>query len=631
MKIIKYLPILLLTFYACEDDITNEEKKEIFISQNIPIIKNRNIDIENSLDLFFKIKDQDGNYITENIFEVVYEEQNETIEISLSIKDEFSDKFYFSSGGSIFSSIFGNCNSDQELDLIGENQPDYQNMLEVLCDNSDFNFIDSENIVIPITFHLLKDCKLDKFENKEDRIIDRTNKLNNYFSDAKISFTLKGFDDFSVDHFPTSSYNILDQTRADEVDMPYDENSINIYVADLISSSIDCAGERNGVALYPDNEIRTNRIFIETIAFSNLESDDPEGFLLAHELGHTFSLMHTFQSFQIFGVDIPIINCDSNQCLEFNDGICSTPISDYELDFSLPCENPMVKNLMSYSPKTHPQCSNYEFTNEQNRRMRFAAQYWYSDLFETKLFSDFQNIEDVFISDESISSIEFSDDGLNFYYTSGNILYHYELNNPFDFSNGILTEEVNVPNHPKSVQISNDGTILIVHYENGNGDVFREYSLDSPFNVTNMTVTSSKFNWYEIRRQSHLVENSQSFIYSQCDYFSVVSLSLKKLDISNTTINESQFVGGVSTNPICFNSFAFTPEGYEVYGAGNSDNILRKHKLGAPFDLSTLNIDNPIDTYQLKTGERIFYLSSEEEMFFTLRNEEGNFIISKYY
>ncbi len=628
MKIIKYLPILLLTFYACEDDTIRSEKKEIAISQNIPFIKNINIDIQNNIDLLFKIKDEENNLVDSSILNISFERLPEEFKISLSIKEEYSNQYSFSSGFSIYDVVVPLCKLDSELEKIGENEPDIHNMFNALCNNLEsFNFSASESIIIPLTFHLLEGSKLERFEAKEDRIIDRINKLNNYFSDAKISFTLKGFDDFSVDHFPSSSYNILDQTRADELDMPYDEHSISIYVADRISSSIFCSSARQGVALFPDSEIRTNRIFLETFAFSNLESDDPDGFLIAHELGHTFSLLHTFEN----NLSNLNIDCPANSCLESDDSICDTPISQPTLDSSLPCNDVKVKNLMSYSPKTHPQCSSYEFTNEQNRRMRFAAQYWYSDLIETKLFSDFQNIEDVFTSEESISSIEFSDDGLNFYYTSGNTLYHYELNNPLDLSNRILTETVNVPNHPKSIQISNDGTILIVHYENGNGDVFREYSLESPFNVTNMTVTSSKFNWYEIRRQSHLAENSQSFIYSQCDYFSIVSLSLKKLDISNTTINESQFVGGVSTNPICFNSFAFTPEGYEVYGADNLDNILRKYKLSAPFDLSTLDIDNAIDTYQLRPGERIFYLSSEEEMFFTLRNEEGNFIISKYY
>lgn len=627
------LLFLCILFTTCTKDDTSieivEEQTILTITKNIPLIKSTDFISTENLDIIFKIVDEENNRLQINdIFNVQITDNADDVTIELEIKEVYENQYQISSGGNILSnfisSIFNKCLFNNELDIIGENVSDTSAMLQVLCENSDYGITNAEIAKIPLTFQILQDSKLAKMDVSDlNNLLElKINKVNEYFSNSKIEFTVGNVNVFNVSHF--SNYNVLDQTRADEADIPYDENSINIYVADYIGPTLECTSKRQGVAQFPDINFRTNRVFIEVWGFLN--NIDPNTRLLTHELGHTFSLFHNFQNSPPGG----FINCSNNNCLENDDTVCDTANGELDLDPNIVCDDNRVKNLMSYSQNSHPQCNNSEFTFEQNTRMRFTANYWYSNLIVTKKFNDFTQIDDVFAKNEPIYSIEFSDNGSHFYYADINTLYHYSLQNAFDLSNATLIEQTTIPNYSRSVQISNNGLKLFVHYRNGNGDVFREYSLVNPFNITDMNVVSTKSNWYNTRKQSQLVENSNSFVFSLCDYFSNTVELLSKLDVSNDAIGDSSSIGGVSTKPICFNSFSFTPEGYAIYGA-DTDNIIRKYKLSSPFDLSTINTDNEIDNFQLRNGEKIFYLSSEEEMFFTLRNENNEFIIGKYH
>src|SRR5690606_37826802 len=111
-----------------------------------------------------------------------------------------------------------------------------------------------------------------------------------------------------------------------------------------------------------------------------------------------------------------ITTCNQ-QSLCSNDGICQTPESPVRPSASSTCADIIVNNLMSYSGlyNTWHECER-EFVHEQNKRMRFAAEYWMSDIFcEDSQISQSLNLYNydgvIFESNEFLSDIFVTDDG----------------------------------------------------------------------------------------------------------------------------------------------------------------------------------------------------------------------------
>lgn len=244
------------------------------------------------------------------------------------------------------------------------------------------------------------------------------------------------------------------------------------------------------------------------------------------------------------------------------------------------------------------------------------------------------NREDI-LSKEKMVAFEFSSDGLHFYYSTASTIYHYSLTTPFDLTNMTFKGEQIVAdgsnNYIKNIQISDNGNKFFVLMGYRGNFRLSEYKTQEPFVILNMTNPSQLVrNGESTSRFIELVQSSKSIIKCNCDYYSSVSEYLIKYNIENTLIADAEVTQSVSTkSAICFNSFSFSPDGMLIYASENTDNLLRKYKLSTPFDLETIDLNNEMGNIQLRQGERIFFLLNENT-FFTLRNENGVGIITKY-
>ena len=165
--------------------------------------------------------------------------------------------------------------------------------------------------------------------------------LNDKFRDAHIEFYIERVTTSDLPNFHAIQSNNKGQLRQLCQGDRYNHKGINIYVVDKILS--DSGEDEAGHALFPDNELRLNAVFIRIDNINNVNT-------IAHELGHFFGLLHTHE-------------CAGMSTDEAgNDGINDTEPDPYEAVINGkhdPCNFPNFKyqgrnyrlptdNLMSY-------------------------------------------------------------------------------------------------------------------------------------------------------------------------------------------------------------------------------------------------------------------------------------------
>ena len=198
-------------------------------------------------------------------------------------------------------------------------------------------------------------------------------RLNQEFANANIQFYLCGSTPNYINNNTYYNFNNADESvlcSANDV-----SNAINIYFTETIASG---GTPVSGYAYFPDNSTVTNRIFIR----SNTVLDNRT---FAHEMGHYFNLLHTFQA-----SNGPIANRElvvqppnsSVNCATKGDFLCDTPADPYGRSPDsvklLGCSyigtvrdaqgqlfTPLLSNIMSYYPTN---CGN-DFTSGQHGRM----------------------------------------------------------------------------------------------------------------------------------------------------------------------------------------------------------------------------------------------------------------------
>lgn len=134
---------------------------------------------------------------------------------------------------------------------------------------------------------------------------------NTFFSPIGVSFKLCAWEevpDYNLDNLDLDEINEFDEMRV----LHFDKNRINIYIHNDIGGLTLCGfAELSGIA----NE--------EQGTFIALKKECPGA--LAHELGHIFGLLHTFE-----GNGSELV--DGSNCETEGDGICDTPADPYILD-----------------------------------------------------------------------------------------------------------------------------------------------------------------------------------------------------------------------------------------------------------------------------------------------------------
>ena len=237
---------------------------------------------------------------------------------------------------------------------------------------------------VPIFFHLVGDAG-GNGKHKERLVLDQLCKLNEAYAPLDIRFYLnphpiQGLFDYSINKdevYTTQTNTTLMQNRRHS-------NALNVYVVNAAESGNNQPGTT--LAYYT-----SQRDWIVSRK-DQINGNNNNG-TLAHEIGHFFSLNHTFFGYESdpFGPDDPtwpvapvfapngggVVTERQNgsNCLTAADEICDTP-PDYNFGFEQgDCStynagakdplsevvNPMENNFMSYFSN----CSNYAFTAQQ--------------------------------------------------------------------------------------------------------------------------------------------------------------------------------------------------------------------------------------------------------------------------
>ncbi|WP_375446888.1 GEVED domain-containing protein [uncultured Fibrella sp.] len=201
--------------------------------------------------------------------------------------------------------------------------------------------------------------------------------LNKLYQPVNIAFYMQGTQPDYIDNTTYFDFDDSEETLADSQDVL---TAINIYVTNTLSyAGVNVAG----YAYYPGSSMYSNRIFIISSQLS--------GVSLAHEMGHYFNLLHTFQSNRSTSVanrELVIRPGEPQNgrpfapnCTLTGDLVCDTPADPYGisgatisnclytgaiLDANGDLFKPMIANIMSYNSA----CSqNSLFTDGQYDRI----------------------------------------------------------------------------------------------------------------------------------------------------------------------------------------------------------------------------------------------------------------------
>lgn len=232
-----------------------------------------------------------------------------------------------------------------------------------------------EMISYDIKFHIVKapvSTELKKIDNK--MLQDAIKNLNRVFAQVNIRFNHVGTDTLrSSKKLEDLYYNIWNPETDAFFDQYNQANMVNVY---LMENSSD-GSYLNGFTYPVDLELTTGRNR-DLICIANRTLDN--GKTLVHEMGHFFTLLHTFHVSNCSGCKTEE-RADGSNCSTSGDLICDTPADPADINFVdvRTCTyygnlkdnrgslyRPIINNFMSY----YDACCDYKFTAQQYSLMR---------------------------------------------------------------------------------------------------------------------------------------------------------------------------------------------------------------------------------------------------------------------
>ncbi len=202
---------------------------------------------------------------------------------------------------------------------------------------------------IPVRFHVVRESDGTTSSNPIDFVKVLAN-INSYSIDARVRYFLVE-DPIYVDN---SAHTILPNTTEDNIVNLFGTtlNAVQVYVVEELNPGVA------GYAYYPNPAATSNRIFLRADYVNN-----QKGTTVAHELGHFFSLPHTFQGTENGPTDPEAENVartgPNSNCDVGGDSFCDTEADPN--DFIVGCDytgtitdvngeeyTPLTDNIMSY-------------------------------------------------------------------------------------------------------------------------------------------------------------------------------------------------------------------------------------------------------------------------------------------
>lgn len=232
-----------------------------------------------------------------------------------------------------------------------------------------------EMISYDIKFHIVKaptSTELKKIDNK--MLQEAIKNLNRVFAQINIRFNHVGTDTLrSSKKLEDLYYNVWSPETDAFFDQYNQRNMVNVY---LLENSSD-GSYLNGFTYPVDLELTTGRNR-DLVCIANRTLDN--GKTLVHEMGHFFTLLHTFHVSNCSGCQTEE-RADGSNCSSTGDLICDTPADPADINFVdvRTCSyygnikdnrgglyRPIINNFMSY----YDACCDYKFTNQQYSLMR---------------------------------------------------------------------------------------------------------------------------------------------------------------------------------------------------------------------------------------------------------------------
>lgn len=200
---------------------------------------------------------------------------------------------------------------------------------------------------IPIQFHVTRTSDGQDQAVSDANILNVLDQLNAAFADINMSFSACGETKF-IDN--TGLHTNFDKDADDSKLDQYDDNFVlNFYLVGNLDGL-------NGYAKFPEDQI--DRVVVE--AENALTST------VVHEVGHYFSLLHTYSTSR--GVEL----VSGTNCLVSGDLICDTPPDPGERDYFSNCN--YVGTVTDPEDRTYaPDGFNYMGRGQSSCRNRFSA------------------------------------------------------------------------------------------------------------------------------------------------------------------------------------------------------------------------------------------------------------------
>lgn len=290
-----------------------------------------------------------------------------------------------------------------------------------------------------------------------DTIYNSITYLNSVYAGANISFFLLGdinFIDLDRLYFFDIQDNSSDQNEIDRNHSIY--GALNIYYVGPVNEGNSYPSGWCGMAYFPDQKK-------DKVILSNSCASGP---LLAHEIGHSLSLLHTHEKF--LGNEL----VDGSNCSTAGDQLCDTPAdpllsksnvngncqyTSIAKDENGELYSPSVANLMSYAPDA---CRS-TFTDQQLTKMIAAYNAYKTHLISEPYLALFSSEDTSICIDQSV----------NFNNASINATSYV-----WEFEGGIpATSSDKNPTVVYQNLGSYDVSLAII---NENGDTFRTAALD---------------------------------------------------------------------------------------------------------------------------------------------------------
>lgn len=290
MKNIHYLFIIIILLFIANSCSKDEEIAPEPVTTDISVITSESLIYwTDNTELVGKIENaltyNNGNALENELDKfLVFNSDSTIVTATINFKQEFQNKYFDSNlaNNTVSISLVQGITTENDFEIsdpITENQ--YDQLID-LFHNSQFDINNTQEMEIPITFHLVTKSDFTGNTIPGGRINELIDRFNMLFSEANLNFIvcdIKTINDTNI--YDINSDNV--GTRNEILNTHNVDNTLNIYFVNEINGN-------SGINGYHTNF--SNNITDDFVVIKNDRTSD-EWATSEHEIGHYFGLIHT--------------------------------------------------------------------------------------------------------------------------------------------------------------------------------------------------------------------------------------------------------------------------------------------------------------------------------------------------